>query len=140
MSYSTREIWIPCDTLVNTDIAANTEEGITGEAISAITSGTAGITRGRLAGVQVTVSAADANNDGTKGFEIRLYRDTSKSQLLYSVFFTMTAANVGSACHATDMLATPMPFYEIPFFTQRTGASAATTLDTTVTFMIKAMA
>jgi hypothetical protein len=140
MAYSSKEIWIPCDTLSNTDIAANTEEGITGEAISAITSGTAAITRGLLAGVQVTVSAADSNNDGTKGFEIRAYRDSTKTQLLYSVFFTMTVANVGSACHATDTLATPMPFYETPYFTQRTGAGAAATLDTTVTFMVKALA
>ena len=129
-------VWIPCDTLSNADLPADTEEGITEASISAITVGSSVVTRGALAGVQLTVSAADANNDGTKGFEVRAYKDSSKSQLLYAVIFTMTTANVGSACHATDMLETPMPFFETPYFTQRSGAGAAT-LATTVTFMIK---
>ena len=101
-------VWIPCDTLSNADLPADTEEGITAASISAITVGSSVVTRGALAGVQ----------------------------LLYAVIFTMTTANVGSACHATDMLETPMPFFETPYFTQRSGAGAAT-LATTVTFMIK---
>jgi hypothetical protein len=128
--------WVQCDTLSNADLPPNTEEGTTALGISAITSAGDELTRGELTGVQVTVSAADANNDGTKGYEIRAYRDSTKSQLLYSVFFTMTSANVGSACHGTNILTTPIPFYEQPYFTQRTGASSAT-LATTVTFLVK---
>ena len=138
MSNGNKESWIQCDTLSNANVPANTEEGPPAVGISAITSGGAELKRGEVAGVQVTVSAADANNDGTKVYEIRAYRDASKSQLLYSVFFTMTSANVGSACHGTSILSAPMPFYEQPYFTQRTGAGSAT-LATTVTFLVKAI-
>lgn len=141
MSYSTKEIWIPCDTLATVNITANTEEGITGAAISPITAGGGtSLTRGLLCGVTATISAADSNNDGIKGFDVRVYSDASKTQLLYSVLFDFDTANVGSAVHGSDVLATPIPFFATPHFTVRTGASAAGTLDSTVTFLVKSMA
>ena len=149
MSYSTKEVWIPCDSIYTENLTANTERGKTGEAISAITSGGAAISRGLLCGVAVKASAAAANNNGdatdtTKGLEARVYTDASKTQLLYSVFLDLDTLNVPhntpSTVHASDTLATPIPLFETPYFTIRSGASAVGTIDYTTTFLVMALA
>ena len=138
MSYTVKEAWIPCDSQVSSSVGPNAETDT-----AAIKSGTADIPRGLLFGVHVIASAADANNNGvvatTGGLEVRVYSDTDKTLLLYSVFLDMDTANVGSAVHSSDTLATPIPCFETPYFTVR-SANGAATLNYTTTFFMRTLA
>tara|TARA_R100001244_G_scaffold71627_1_gene57880 strand:+ start:251 stop:640 length:390 start_codon:yes stop_codon:yes gene_type:complete len=129
MSYSTKEVWIPCDSQSQALSAASES------AVLAIKSGTADVARGLLYGVKVRVSAADAGNAAV---DFRAYTDSSKTQLIYSVIFDFTTANVGSEIHDADTLATPFPVFATPYFTVTPGAATALTF--TATYMMKALA
>ena len=137
--YSGKDVWIPCDSQASASVGPNAETSTV-----AIQSGGASIPRGLLYGVHVIASAADSNNDGdataaAPGLEIRVYSDTDKTRLLYSVLLDMDTANVGSAVHSADNLATPIPCFETPYFTVRSAAGAATRTYT-ATFTFKALA
>ena len=149
MAYNAKEIWIPCDSIYTENLANNTERGKTGDTISPITSGGAAISRGLLYGVSVKASAANANNNGdatdtTKGLEVRVYTDANKTLLLYSVFLDLDTLNVphnsAATVHSSDTLATPIPLFQTPYFTIRSGSGAADTIDYTTTFLVKALA
>jgi len=129
MSYTTKDAWIPCDSQGQALNAASESD------VLAIQSGKADVVRGLIYGVQVRVSAADAGNTAV---DFRAYSDSSKTQLLYSVTFDFTAANVGTEVHNNDTLATPIPVFATPYFTVTPGAG--TLLTFTATYMMKALA
>tara|TARA_A100001391_G_C5049546_1_gene273032 strand:+ start:223 stop:612 length:390 start_codon:yes stop_codon:yes gene_type:complete len=129
MAYNAKEIWIPCDS--QTLSLSSTSES----AATAVKSGTAAVTRGLLYGVHIKASAARAGNTTV---DVRFYSDSSKTLLLYDVSFNLGTANVTPAVHASDTLATPIPFFATPYFTVTPDDATAT--DFTVTAFAKALA
>tara|TARA_R100000306_G_C4277872_1_gene93505 strand:- start:43 stop:432 length:390 start_codon:yes stop_codon:yes gene_type:complete len=129
MSYSTKEIWVPCDSQAR--VLASTSES----AVLAVQGGGANLARGLVFGVHIIASAADAGNSSVI---MNLYSDSSKTLLLYSVDFDLDTANVGSAVHSSDTLATPIPVFETPYVTLKPGA--ATSMTFTTTFFVKTLA
>ena len=129
MAYNAKEIWIPCES--QTLSLSSTSES----AATAVKSGTVAVTRGLLYGVHIKASAARAGNTTV---DVRFYSDSSKTLLLYDVSFNLGTANVTPAVHASDTLATPIPFFATPYFTVTPDDATAT--DFTVTTFAKALA
>ena len=129
MAYNAKEIWIPCDS--QTLSLSSTSES----AATAVKSGTAAVTRVLLYGVHIKASAARAGNTTV---DVRFYSDSSKTLLLYDVSFNIGTANVTPAVHASDTLATHIPFFATPYFTVTPDDATAT--DFTVTTFAKALA
>lgn len=129
MSYSTKEIWVPCDSQAR--VLASTSES----AVLAVQAGEANLARGLIFGVHIIASAAAAGNSSVI---VNLYSDAAKTLLLYSVTFDLDTANVGSAVHDLDTLATPIPVFKTPYVTVKPGA--ATSMTFTTTFFVKALA
>jgi hypothetical protein len=130
MSYSTKEIWIPCDSQAR--ILASTSEENPPLAVQA---GEANLAKGLVFGVHIIASAAVAGNSSVI---VNLYSDAAKTLLLYSVTFDLDTANVSTAVHDEDLLATPIPVFETPYVTVKPGA--ATSMTFTTTFFVKALA
>jgi hypothetical protein len=129
MAYNAKEIWVPCDS--QDRVLASTSES----AVLAVKAGSASLAKGLVYGVHIIASAADAGNSTVV---VNLYSDDSKTLLLYSVDFDLDTANVGSAVHSADTLATPLPVFETPYATIKPGA--ATSMTFTTTFFVKALA
>ena len=123
MAYNAKEIWIPCDSQAR--VLASTSES----AAVAVKAGEANIDRGLIYGVHIVASAAVAGNSSVV---FRLYSDSSQSMLLYEVTFDLDTANVGSAVHSSDTLATPIPVFQTPYVTVKPGAATSMTFTTTV--------
>lgn len=130
MAYNAKEIWVPCDSQPR--ILASTSEENPPLAVQA---GEANLAKGLIYGVHIIASAAVAGNSTVV---VNLYSDAAKTLLLYSVDFDLDTANVGSAVHDSDTLATPIPVFETPYVTVKPGA--ATSMTFTTTFFVQALA
>jgi len=125
MGYSTKEVWIPTDKQ-GESIAAGANSGY-----EAVTSGGAAIPRGLCYGYHFKVSATDSNNSA---IPVKLY-DASSGDLIYS-----TTVDATSLTEDVDTLATPIPFFDTPYFVIGNIQSGAATLTYTVRFFFKALA
>jgi hypothetical protein len=125
MGYSTKEIWIPTDKQGEL-IAAGANSGY-----EAVTSGGADISRGLFYGYHFRVSAVDSSNTA---IPVKLY-DASSGDLLYSA----TIAGTGLT-EDVDILATPIPFFDTPYFVIGDIQSGAAPLTYTIRFFFRAMA
>lgn len=129
MAYNSKEIWIPIDASSALDLDPTDTS-----APAAVKSGGGDIPRGLCYGYHFKVSAVDANNTA---IPVKLY-DANGGNLLYS---TTVSAQAADGTDAVDTLATPLPFFDTPYYTVGPiQASAATSLTYTVTFFFKALA
>ena len=129
MAYSSKEIWIPCDSQAQ-DLSSTSES-----AAVAVKSGNNGIARGLICGVQIKAAVARAGNTTV---DFRVYSDSAKTLLLYDVTFNLGTANVGTTVHDADTLATPIPVFATPYFTITPDDATSTVF--TVTLFVKALA
>jgi hypothetical protein len=125
MAYSSKEIWIPTDKQ-GESIAAGANSGY-----EAVTSGGAAISRGLCYGYHFKASATDSNNTAVP---VKLY-DASSGDLLYS-----TTVDATSLVETVDTLATPIPFFDTPYFVIGNIQGGAATLTYTIRFFFKALA
>jgi hypothetical protein len=125
MSYSSKEIWIPIDKQ-GESIATGANSGY-----EAVTSGGAAISRGLCYGYHFKVSATDSNNTAVP---VKLY-DAASGDLLYS-----TTVDATSLTETVDTLATPIPFFDTPYFVIGNIQGGAATLTYTVRFLFRALA
>jgi len=126
MSYSTKEIWIPTDKQ-----AEAIEQGTSSNNPVAVQSGGANISRGLCYGYHIRASSAHATNGA---LPVKLF-DASGGDTLYS-----TTADLSSLTEAVDTLATPIPFFDTPYFVIGATGGSAGTLTYTIRFFVKALA
>ena len=124
MAYNAKEIWIPCDTVQET-LGAKTVESTA----VAVLSGTTGIARGLLFGVHGKIETGS-----TGSVVIKLYNDSDKTLELYSV-----SLDFDSVDQASDVMASPIPMFETPYYTT-TSDDDSETKDLDTTFYVKALA
>lgn len=125
MGYSTKEIWIPTDKQGESIAASGTGTE------TAVKSGTAAIPKGLCYGYHIKVSATHATNAAVP---VKLY-DASSGDLLYS-----TTADLNASTQDVDTLATPIPFFDTPYFQVGPVGASGGDKDFTVRFFFKALA
>tara|TARA_R100000005_G_C4984891_1_gene193501 strand:- start:307 stop:696 length:390 start_codon:yes stop_codon:yes gene_type:complete len=129
MAYNAKEIWIPTSKQAQ-DIAASTLSSPKMVRVGGQSAADA-LPRGLCYGYHLKASTAHAGNSAV---EVKLY-DASGGDLLYST----TADLTGTDKTAVDTLATPIPFFDTPYFTIKTGAAGGT-YTYTIRFFFKALA
>ena len=120
-------LWQSCDaqSLTLVDTVASAPTAIQG-------SGTT-LRSGLFHGVQIRVSSADVANTAVN---CRAYSDAAETQLLYEVSFDLSVANVGAEVQDVSTLATPVAFYETPFFVLK-AAKGGVGRTFTVSYMVE---
>lgn len=129
MAYNAKEIWIPTSKQA-LEIAASTLGPSTMVRVGGQTAADA-LPKGLCYGYHIKASTAHAGNSAV---EVKLY-DADGGDLLYST----TADLTGTDKTAVDTLATPIPFFDTPYYTIKTGAAGGTYVYT-IRFFFKAMA
>ena len=125
MSYSTKEIWIPTDKQDESIAASGTGTA------TAVKAGTAAISKGLCYGYHIKVSATHATNSAVP---VKLY-DASGGDLLYS-----TTADLNASTEQVATLATPIPFFDTPYFQVGPVGASGGSKDFTVRFLFRALA
>ena len=92
---------------------------------------TANIPRGLCYGYHVKVSAAHASNSAVP---IKLF-DAASGDTLYS-----TTVDLSTLTQTVDTLATPIPFFDTPYFVIGPVGATGSTLTYTIRFFFKALA
>jgi len=125
MSYSSKEIWVPCDSQTITAGAAGVHQNE-----GAILSNGGDVPRGLLFGVH----GRDMTAAGGQ-LIVSVYTDDTYTSEIYSVTLDFT----GGVTNASDVMTAPVPMFETPYFA--TEADATSTLDPySITFYVKAIA
>ena len=126
MAYNAKEIWIP----ITRDTTASLAAGAT-SAPQTVKSGTTGLSRGLIYGVQVT---ANSSNGAGHTATIEMYSEDAETNLFYA-----TEIDLDEGPSGCDTLATPIPGFDTPTYTLTdTGGDGSTVY--TIMFMVKAMA
>jgi len=123
MSYSTKEIWIPCDT-VPEELGA---DGVESD-VEPILSGGAGIPRGILYGVHGIISASGGN------VEVRVYNNDAKERELFK-----TTLNFDGGVEQASDVGLSIPMFSTPQYTTEADATSAGD-GFNITFYVKALA
>jgi len=119
------DTWTPIDRDATLSLAAGATS-----ADQTIKTGTVGIARGLVYGVQVT---ADSSNGAGHTATVRMYSEVAKTNLFYETAIDLSAGTSGS-----DTLATPIPVFGTPTYTL-TDASGDGSTVYTILFMVQAM-
>lgn len=130
MSYSSKEIWIP-----TSKQAEAIEQGTSSNNPVPVKAGgndaDDAIPRGLCYGYHIKASAAHATNSA---LPIKLF-DASGGDTIYS-----TTVDLSSLTEDVDILATPLPFFNTPYFVIGNTGGSAGTLTYTIRFFFKALA
>ena len=124
MAYNAKEIWVPCDSVT----AALGADGAESTGV-AILSGSGAVPRGLLFGVHGRLATTNGE------VVVRVYSDASETTELYNVMLDFS----GGVTQASDMMVSPIPMFETPYYTTEADATS-TTKDFTLTFYVKAIA
>jgi hypothetical protein len=130
MSYSSKEIWIPTSKQAEL-IEQNTSSDDPVPVKAGGDDANDAIPRGLCYGYHIKVSAAQATNSA---IPIKLF-DADGGDELYS-----TTVDLSSLTQTVDILATPIPFFDTPYFVIGPTGSSAGTLTYTIRFLFKALA
>lgn len=125
MSYSAKEIWIPMDRDSFTGVA---DDGST--SATTLKSNGVAVPRGAVCGFHVSVSATSG---GSHKAVVNVY-ENGGANLVYSA-----QVDLNPNTHASDNLATPIPFFANPVFIL-TDVSGGGSKNYTVRFWVKAIA
>ena len=130
MAYNAKEIWIP-----TSKQPEDIEQSTSSDSPLAVKAGgneiADAISRGLCYGYHIKASGAHATNSAVP---IKLY-DASGGDLLYS-----TTADLSTLTQTVDTLATPIPFFDTPYFVIGPVGATGATLTYTIRFFFKALA
>ena len=125
MSYSSKEIWVPCDSQTITAGGAGVPEDH-----GAILSNGGDVPRGLLFGVHGRDIAAAGGQ-----LIVSVYTDDTHTSEIYSVTLDFT----GGATNASDVMTAPVPMFQTPDFSTEADATS-TGANYSITFYVTAIA
>jgi hypothetical protein len=135
MAYNSKEIWIPCDKQAQSIAASGTGTmtpvQVGGLGGIPVPDGTSNIPKGLCYGYHIKASAAHATNEEVP---VKLY-DAASGDLLYS-----TKADLKGSTEEVDTLATPIPFFDTPYFQIGPVGASGGAKTFTIRFFFKALA